>query len=376
LLRPSPLNGLSLALLLFVAYGVWQASRGVLAGSSAFHTLKFFVFNYYAIYLFMGIWVGLQAPSFLPKLIRVIGWVNGIYGVIWLIGLKQAEFVMPGSDVPLFGLPSGGVVAILGLLCFERNLRAVWPILALNIAVTLALQQRSLWLGLTIGICVWGLLTHRLGRAVFIGLVALAVLGMIELAGIKLGVGGRETSFAEVLARVIAPIDTELAEELSPNAEQHASSVEWRQKWWDSIWRSAHSTPMLEAFGHGYGFDLFSLAPPEVRAGQAEDIRTPHSVFYYALGYTGWVGVALFVAFQLTLLGLLWRSFRLSGQPAGVVFWFMGISMASFEVGFESPYKAIPFYLLVGMSIAPGLLASGDLNAHSARGQLLPAVAR
>ena len=104
---------------------------------------------------------------------------------------------------------------------------------------------------------------------------------------------------------------------------------------------------MLEAFGHGYGFDLFVLAPDDVRAGQAEEIRTPHSVFYYALGYTGWVGVALFAVLQFAILRLLWRSFRLTGQPAGVVCWVMGMAMACFEAGFETPYKAIPFYLLM-----------------------------
>ena len=47
LLRPSPLNGLGLALLVFVAYGLWQVGRGVLGGFPLIHTLKYFTFNYY-----------------------------------------------------------------------------------------------------------------------------------------------------------------------------------------------------------------------------------------------------------------------------------------------------------------------------------------
>jgi O-antigen ligase len=119
---------------------------------------------------------------------------------------------------------------------------------------------------------------------------------------------------------------------------------------------------MLEAFGHGYGFDLFGLAPEEVRAGQDEEIRTPHSVFFYALGHTGWVGVGLFAVLQITILRLLWRAFRLSGQPAGVVFWVMGMSMACFEQSFDTPYRAIPFYLLVGMAMAPALQPVRELH--------------
>jgi hypothetical protein len=111
---------------------------------------------------------------------------------------------------------------------------------------------------------------------------------------------------------------------------------------------------MLEAFGHGYGFDLFILAAWQMREYETMEIRTPHSVFYYALGYTGWAGVLLFAALQLAILRLLWQSFRFGGQPAGGVFWMMGMAMASFQPGFDTPYFAIPFYLMVGMA-APGL---------------------
>ena len=40
------------------------------------------------------------------------------------------------------------------------------------------------------------------------------------------------------------------------------------------------------------------------------------------------VGVVLFALLQFAILRLLWRSFRLTGQPAGVVFWVMGMAMA------------------------------------------------
>ena len=65
--RSSPLKRIGLALLVFVAFGVWQVGRGVLAGYPAINTLKCFTFNYYTLYVFMGIWIGLQVPEFLPK---------------------------------------------------------------------------------------------------------------------------------------------------------------------------------------------------------------------------------------------------------------------------------------------------------------------
>ncbi len=367
-LRNSPLNALGISLLLFVLYGIGELGRGILAGDPVVDALKYFIFNYYTLYLFLGIWIGLRAPSFLRKLVHTVAWVHGIYGLVWIVALRNVGMHIPGSEVPLFGLPAGGAVAILGLMCFERDLRPVWPVLALNIAVTAAMQARATWLGLALGMVVWGLLTGRLGRVAAMGLAGLLVVGVMDLADLRLGVGrSSEVSLDETLSRVIAPIDLDLAKQLSPTAQHSANTVEWRQKWWKQIWLSVQSSTLVEAFGHGYGFDLFALAPADVRAGQAEEIRTPHSVFYYALGYTGWVGVLLFSIMQLAVLRLLWKAYKLSGQPAGVVWWFMGISMAFVEASFETPYKAIPFYLLVGMSMGPALQAREEGHEHFAR---------
>lgn len=376
LLRPSPLSTLSLALFVFMTYGVWQALRGVMGGDPVLHVLKFLTFNYYAIYLTLGIWIGIHAYHLLPRIIHVLAWVNGIYALMWLSVLKSMEIYIPGSTVSLFGLPSGGPVAIVGLLCFTRNPRTVWPVLALNVIVTLGVQQRSQWLGLAVGALVWGLCTGRLGRLVGMAAIGLAALAAVEFSGVQLGVGGRTTSFAEVISRAVAPIDKDLARQFSPHAQHHAGTMEWREKWWDQIWISAHSTPTLEAFGHGYGFDLFGLAPASVRAGQDAEVRTPHSVFYHALGYTGWVGVVLFAALQLSILQLLWRAFRVDGRPAGVAFWAIGIAMACFEASFETPYKAIPFYLLAGITMAPAFHLKAVANADPPRSQLLPVAGR
>ncbi|MDX6750224.1 hypothetical protein SH611_10440 [Geminicoccaceae bacterium 1502E] len=374
LLRSSPLNALGLALLAFVLYGAWQAGRGVMAGIPLLYTLKFFVFNYYPLYLFLGLWIALHAPDRIPELIRTIAWCNGIYGLAYIVALRHVTALLPGTEQPLFSPPGGGAVAILGLLCFERDLRAVWIVLILNVVVTLAWQVRAEWLGLGLGMLVWGFLTGRLARVVAIGVAGLAALGLLELADVKLvGRTGSEVSFSETLARAVAPIDLDLARQLSPNAARHAGTAEWRELWWEQIWLSVHATPMREAFGHGYGFDLFGLAPEVVRAGQAEDIRTPHSVFYYALGYTGWVGVLMFAVLQAALLGPLLRSWKLGGQPAGLVWWVMGLSMAMFEESFETPFKAIPLYLLLGMAMAAGLRFTQRRDAARATARLAAA---
>jgi hypothetical protein len=371
-LRPSPLNELGLALLVFVSYGVWQLARGILGGSSIFHTLKYFIFNYYTLYLFLGIWVGMRVPDFLPRLIRTVAWVNGLYGLVWIVVLKNTTSYLwiPSTDVQVFGQPVGSAIAILGLCCFERNLSRVWFLLVLNILVLLTLQWRIEWLGLALGMCVWGLLTRQFGRVIAMGLAGLAVLVMIDLSGVKLAGRSAPVSLGSTLARVIAPIDKELAKQLSPSAEMAAHTMEWREKWWDGIWRSAHSEPMLTAFGHGYGFNMLLLAPEEIRYGDVEH-RIPHSVFYFALGYTGWVGVVLFALVQLAIFRLLWRAYRITGQPIGIVLWVAGMTMCSFEAGFDTPYRAIPLYLLWGLAMAPAVQGTAVLRVRPARARSL-----
>lgn len=92
-------------------------------------------------------------------------------------------------------------------------------------------------------------------------------------------------------------------------------------------------------------------------------LRTPHNIFFYALGYGGWIGVALFFLLQVSLARLLLRAYRVTGQPFGLVFWAMSLSLAFFGNFFETPFGAIPFYLLTGLAIAPVLLGRREADA-------------
>lgn len=353
LLRRSPLNSLALCLYLFVAFGAVQAARGILAGSGL-DVLKYFVFNYYTLYIFFGLWAALRDRTLLPRVLRLLAWVNGVYGVAYLVVLKDVAFALPGSPVNLFGAPNGSAAAILGILCFERNLLRVWPLLVLNTVVLLGMSVRAEWLGLTLATLFWAFATGRILRLLAMGAMGLALVGLIELSEIKIS-GRMEIDTGKIISRAIAPINEDLAKEFSPHAAEDGGTLKWREAWWDQIWVSVHSDSRLELIGYGYGFDLFSLAPAEVRAGQATDIRTPHNVFYYALGYTGWMGFALFAFMMLSILHLQWRAFIISGQPFGIAWWIAAVAISFFSNFFETPFQSIPFYILMGMGMAPVL---------------------
>jgi hypothetical protein len=40
------------------------------------------------------------------------------------------------------------------------------------------------------------------------------------------------------------------------------------------------------------------------------DLRTPHNIFYYALGYSGWLGVLLFFSLQVACGALVSRVYK------------------------------------------------------------------
>jgi hypothetical protein len=54
----------------------------------------------------------------------------------------------------------------------------------------------------------------------------------------------------------------------------------------------------------------------------------------------------------------------------------MMMARFSFEEGLETPFKAIPFYLLLGMAMVPALQARQPVNPRPARLHGLPAHAR
>jgi O-antigen ligase len=95
---------------------------------------------------------------------------------------------------------------------------------------------------------------------------------------------------------------------------------------------------------------LWDLNPDE--EGEVP-IRSPHNAFMHALGYTGWVGVALFTLLQVTLVRLLWQVYRQTNQPIGLSLWAFAMVRAQFDGYFDIPYLTIPFFMLIGLTLAP-----------------------
>ena len=359
LLQATFLTPFSWALSVFLLYGAFELLHGMWLGYSLLTGVRSFAFHYYPLYFFIGVWLAYRQPDVLAKLLPVIAWTNGIYGVLYLVELGSSTILMNNDPpVKLFGQPGGAVIVLLGLSALDRSWRTSWHLYILNGIVLLGIQVRAQWLALLVGLIVFAILKNkRSGRIMIVASALLAVLVVGQLSGVPLDLPRSENiSFNEVLARGLAPFLPTLAGQLSEHAIQYAGTFEWRVIWWQEIWDSVHQTTQTSLWGHGYGFPLWEVVPFIFR-----EVRTPHNVFLYALGYGGWMGVIVFYGFQYTLMRTLWKSYKLTAQPLGLMLFAGLFSAAHFANVLEAPFGAIPFYLLTGMCAGP-LLRQSAIN--------------
>jgi hypothetical protein len=351
---------------LFLGYGIFQVLRGIEQGNPPLVAVRDLAFNYYPLYFFLGLWAGLTRPDLLPRLIRSFAWFNAIYGMLFILFLSRVEWYVPGvsaeiGDVPVFGQPIYSFVALLGLLAYEKDFSRSWYLWVLNGCVMLGMQFRTEWLAFALGLVIWCVLTRQGKRVLQVGAVMASLLALMYVTDFRLpspeGRSEYDISARQMVDRVLAPFRADVADVKtaagSGGVDSQEATFVFRTVWWLAIWDSAHSSFQTAVLGHGYGFPLGDLVPYI----EGSFIRTPHNTFFYALGYTGWIGVLLFALFQSAIFRLLWLAYRSSGDPFGIIYW---VSMLTFSMALplvETPYGAIPLYLVLGWCASPALLS-------------------
>ncbi len=353
------LRDVSWAMLLFILYGLFEVCRGFTLGYPTLTVIENFAFNYYPLYLLLGWWLGERNPRLLRNIVMRLAWLNGIYGVLFILFLSRVPIFIPGNQgdsAGIFGQPWGAALSLLGVLCYERRLERVAIPLALNSFVLLGMQVRAEWIGFLAGLCLYAVLLRQVKRVV-VGagaLCALLIVGYISnvtLPGSGSRAGGL-ISTREIAARAVAPFAPETASEWTGNAKTYSDTAAWRTNWWKAIWHSVNDDAETAALGHSYGFPIVDLVP--YLKGRYW-LRTPHSVFFYALAYGGWIHVLLLGLLEASMAAALWRTFQLTGQPYGLIAWAAINAWVFFDSAFESPFRAIPFFLICGMAMAPAL---------------------
>jgi hypothetical protein len=287
-----------------------------------------------------------------------MAWYIAFYTPLFYLFLHKLSIATGNSDsgYAILGNPGTGSILLLGLLAFEKNLLKFWlPILVL-IGLTIANQERADWLGLGLALILWGKLSNRMGRVFSVLGVLATILLIAALIDLKLpplpGRGG-ELSARGTLGRMAGSISPQFAAEVSGDrhgAAFYYGTVYWRKRWWAAIRNEVSKDPLTLTFGLGYGYPLAKLAG---NAGTVQQgTRSPHSIFYFALAYSGVVGVVIFFWLELSLIFLLYRVYKVTGQIFGLAFFVYSVSGSFFGNFLEAP-SALPFYLLLGLCIGP-----------------------
>jgi hypothetical protein len=372
--RPGRLHPLALAIVVFLGYGVMETVRGLLGGGASVSLLKSLPLYYYPVLLALGMWLGHRDPRVLPKLLWALAWGNAIYGIAYAVYLNRLQLTVPGQPaVPLFDLGlTGAAMAILGLLAFPRRSRWTVPLLLANVAVLFGHQIRAEWAAAAVSLVVYCLLTRR-ARRLLAGLGALVTVGaVIAIVDVPIP-GPRDRGGSvrptDILGRALGAFDPALASRFTGvrRAQGAAGTANFRQLWWRDIWHSATADPVSLLFGHGYAFNLQTLAPP----GNVDpSVRSPHNIIFYSVGYTGLLGAALLVLLWLALARPLWTVFRRTGDPVGLCVLACMVTSSQFEPFLESPFGAAALYLPVGMCLAPLL---GGVPAEAPATGVVPA---
>ncbi len=368
-LRPHRYTNLATLAAIFVAYGMLQCVRGLLESAYPKSALQNFAFNYYVAFLFAGMWLGDRHRNLLPRVIWYLAWANAIYGIAYLLifGHLLTPEEHAANVVPLFGWPAGSAIAILGLLAFKRSSPPIIIPLVLNAFVLLGKQVRAEWLAFAVAITLLSTLRGRLFQLA----QAAAVIGGLLLVGVIVdfqvpapaSLGG-VISARDIVGRAVAVADEDAAEQLSEHADIYSGNVSWRTAWWTELWEVTHKRWLTTVFGMGYGYPIWE------HNHLSEGINpTPHNVFVYVITYTGWLGVFIFYTLQLYLAWLLWKGYLASGQPFGICIWVLLFVWAHFDNRFETPYGAIPFWVLVGMALssAPAMTKAPRQYAASSK---------
>lgn len=354
-----PLSGVAWAMLVSLIYGIAQVVRGCLfLGFPVTTALEILVFNLCPVIMFLGLWAGARHPGIVRSYIRFVTLFLVVYTPLYVLFFHKLTIslsgILPGTNMDLLGSPGTGSWALLGLLSYESRLGQWWLPIVVLICLMVANEERADWLGFAVALGVWGFLRKRMGRVMAIVCAVATILAVGFLTDLRLppipGRGG-EISARATVARLAGSISTDMAEDMGGDAADarfYYGTVYWRKHWWAGIRDEVSRNSENLVFGLGYGFPLDKLGGPTTT-----DVRSPHDIFYFALAYSGALGVAIFFWLEISIIRLLWRSYKLTGDVYGLSYFCYAILGAFFGNRLETPQGGIAVYLLLGLVLGP-----------------------
>lgn len=337
----------------FLAWGLVEVARGIVGQYTFIDSMRGLATHYYPLLFFVGWQLASRTDPawFVAMLKRVSGMVTAsgilVAGLSHFAGGFQALSLLMSPPA----MPSYTAV---GLLAFGPSLGALfYPLFGGNLIALLLNPGRASWVSLIVGI---GLVVITAGRPavrrllITGGLLAVLLVTVGPLLPVAHGRGG-DLSPRWIAARLVTLTDPDLAEQMiaEDGSTSDVSDIrsisgtkEWRKRFWQATFDSLDAED-LWLVGHGYGFSLGTLI-------HDQEVHTPHNFGVYLLGYTGYVGAALFVGLILALL----MAFRALDRGPFRTFLFAQLAatliVAAFGNALETPFLAVPFYLVMGLA--------------------------
>jgi hypothetical protein len=333
---------------------------------------------YYAAFAYVGYAFAARAQDW-RRFLHLLGLAfvaHLFFRLVALSGAVNLAGLFPtalGSDVRLLILrPDASSVHLAGGFLFTMLLARYygwppgvrWALAVPHLLVVVALQVRAAYVALAL-LCAYLALTLRLRRVLQVGLVLLLPLAVALLLDVRVDAGRQTLAATRILeeVRTILPFS-------GPAAYEHGASrtsvanTGWRLEYWGWILRENTRGVRALLLGKGFGPELSPERGPEGRwtgPNRERPNRNPHSIALTVFGRMGVVGLGLWLAFH----GLFFRSMlrwqaaaRRAGQrwqsdlatfQTGYLILILGTAL--FGVLLESPFMAIPYYLLLGASL-------------------------
>jgi hypothetical protein len=172
-----------------------------------------------------------------------------------------------------------------------------------------------------------------------------------------------------------------LLEGYAVSSDPNVDTAAWRVAWWRALLSETLSRTDTTVIGAGFGTDL--TGPLQAQFGVQIDetgrpVRSPHNILVTLFARTGLVGLGLWLVMQWTwfvkVLQAIGRGRRAGlDDGADLLRWLFGYALlivisATLGVVLEGPYGAIPYFLLLGMSLrsASDLIEAADRVSHNA----------
>lgn len=347
------------SIFLMLSWGIFECLRSYWSGQyQLMDIIKSFAFNYYPLVIPIGMAIGqdVTMARFL-RFFKALSWTMAIYSVLYCV-LAGEGWLIPwvSNNVAVFNSPLMAPLIAVGMLSLWPYLNGWKPriwLMLLSMSTIFYNPGRGTILALVIGLCCVSLVSVKRATIIFGCMFGVFVV-MSAIGPYLPGAGGRAGSMDPifVVSRVVSTVSEKAGADMLTWAGYHEDAAEagiaketaqWRKDFWNNCLRSLNSTELV-ILGHGHGADIGEFVP-----SGGEEIRTPHNIVVFSMFHTGVIGVAtlaLLIA-SLFLGAVMIQDPNIRALALAMIL--MNCMQSMVGDLFETPFGAIPCYLLVGI---------------------------